>query len=102
MAKQLQVAIPIFNEMTVLDAVGPYEILQAIPTVDVVFVSYKPGPYSDLPGNLSINATHSFEDVPNPDIIVVPGGLGTRKLVHDKILISWLQKVSAALALHSD
>jgi transcriptional regulator GlxA family with amidase domain len=92
MGKRLQVAIPIFDRMTMLDAIGPYEILQAIPSVDVVFVSHKPGPISDLVGNLSIIATHSYKDVPNPDIVLVPGGQGISKLVNDEVFISWLQK----------
>ncbi|CAM6113693.1 unnamed protein product [Calypogeia fissa] len=92
MGKKLQVAIPIYDKMAMLDAIGPYEILQPIPTIELVFVSHKPGLISDRMGYLSIYATHSFEDVPKPDIVIVPGGIGNRKLLNDQTFISWLQK----------
>jgi len=88
---KLQVAIPIFENMASLDLVGPYEILNSLPNVDVVFVSHKKGFYSDL-GSFTMEAKASFDEIPSPDVLVVPGGLGTRGLVHDKPILDWIRK----------
>jgi hypothetical protein len=60
--KILQVAIPIFKAMTALDFVGPYEVLNCLPNVKVVFVSHSVGLYTDL-GTLTVQATASFDQV---------------------------------------
>ncbi|BDB39623.1 hypothetical protein Mkiyose1665_20020 [Mycobacterium kiyosense] len=39
----MRVAIPVFPRFTALDAIGPYEVLQRIPSVDVVFVGHERG-----------------------------------------------------------
>lgn len=90
--KILQVAMPIFKAMTALDFVGPYEVLNCLPNVKVVFVSHSVGLYTDL-GTLTVQATASFDQVPKPDIVVVPGGVGTRALLEDEAILQWLRKV---------
>ena len=60
--KTLQVAIPIFKDMTALDLVGPYEVLNGLPNVTVVFVSHSVGLYA-ADGTLSFQATASFDEV---------------------------------------
>jgi len=87
----LQIAIPIYNGITALDAIGPYNVLQLLPNVNIVFVSHSKGLYRD--GVLAIEASASFDEVPSPDIIVVPGGFGTRHVIHDKPIIEWIRKV---------
>ncbi|KAG0603619.1 hypothetical protein M758_10G108100 [Ceratodon purpureus] len=89
--RRLQVAIPIFENMTMLDLVGPYEMLNAVPHIDVVFVGHKRGLVSDL-GSFTMEAKASFDEVPSPDVLVVPGGLGTRTLQYDKTILDWIRK----------
>jgi putative intracellular protease/amidase len=62
----LQIAIPIYNGITALDAIGPYNVLQLLPNVNIVFVSHSKGLYRD--GVLAIEASASFDEVviPNP------------------------------------
>ncbi|KAG6546427.1 hypothetical protein Mapa_011975 [Marchantia paleacea] len=91
-SKKLVLAIPIFNGITVLDAVGPYECLHVLPNVAVVFVSHQAGPYKATLGYLSLSATHSFDEVPHPDIIIVPGGPGIMLLLDDKPFLDWIRK----------
>ncbi|KAL2620399.1 hypothetical protein R1flu_000604 [Riccia fluitans] len=91
--KKLLIAIPIFDGITALDAIGPFDCVQHLPNVQVVFVSHKPGAYRTSYGYLSLNATASFDDVPSPDIIIVPGGSGTRLLLDDEAFLNWLRKV---------
>lgn len=88
----LQVAIPIFKDVTALDFVGPYEPLHVLPNVNVVFVSHSKGLYAADGGMLSIEATATFDEVPGPDIVVVPGGDVTKAAMADKPLLDWIRK----------
>jgi hypothetical protein len=65
----LQIAIPIFNGMTALDAIGPYTVLHYLPNVNIVFVSHSKGVYRD--GVLAMEANASFDEVaiPNPPYV---------------------------------
>src|SRR6185437_15940611 len=88
-----QVAIPIFPRFTALDAVGPYEVLQRIPSVDVVFVGHQRGEMRTENSMLGVSCDATFDEVGSPDVVVVPGGIGTRKLIHDDVMRTWLQSV---------
>jgi putative intracellular protease/amidase len=84
MTENLQVAIPVFPKLTALDAVGPYEVLQRIPTLDIRFIASRRGEVRTENGMLALIVDATFEDVPEPDIIVFPGGVGTRPLETDE------------------
>ena len=94
----MQIAIVLFNRFTVLDAVGPYQVLSSLPGADVVFAAEQPGPVSDENGSLTLSAAASLADVPNPDIIVVPGGPGQRYQMNDGPLHQWLRAADATTA----
>jgi transcriptional regulator GlxA family with amidase domain len=85
----VQVAIPLFDRLTALDAVGPYEVLTRPPGWEVVFVAEEPGPKRTDNGALALTATASLADVPRPDIVVVPGGMGTRE--DQDALVEWIR-----------
>ncbi len=89
----MQVAIPVFPRFTALDAVGPYEVLQRIPSIDVVFVGHQRGEVRTENGMLGVTCDASFDEVAAPDVVVVPGGIGTRLLVDDETIRGWLQSV---------
>jgi putative intracellular protease/amidase len=95
MTDHLQVAIPLFPEVTALDAIGPYEVLQRIPSLDIVFVGHKPGLVRTDYGMLALMVDAAFEDLPAPDVIVFPGGRGTRRLEHDERVLTWLRAAHA-------
>lgn len=61
--KRVQVAIAVFENMTMLDLVGPYEIVSTLPQVDVVFVSHRKGLFSDLGSAFTMQAQASFDEV---------------------------------------
>ncbi len=86
-----QLAILIFDDLTVLDAVGPYEVLSRVPGVDVQFVATEPGPKRSDNGQLAIVADHSITDVPTPEIVLVPGGHGEVRLRDDERVLDWLR-----------
>ncbi|WP_043639042.1 DJ-1/PfpI family protein [Nonomuraea candida] len=88
----MHVAIPLYDRFTALDAVGPYQVLAFAPGCTVTFVAGQPGPVSDDRGTLSITATASYEDVSAPDVIVVPGGIGTLDALSDEALVGWIRQ----------
>ena len=69
----MKIAIPIFDQVTALDAIGPYEVLSRLPGAEVVFVSFEVGPVRTDTRMLALNADASLDDVPSPDIVVHPG-----------------------------
>lgn len=87
----IDIVIPIFDRLTALDAVGPYETLQRLPGATVTFVAGKVGEIRTENGFLGLMADATYADKPNPDVIVVPGGVGTRKSMHDEELVGWLR-----------
>jgi putative intracellular protease/amidase len=91
----MEVAIPIFDGLTALDAVGPYEVLQRLPGASVTFVALEPGAKRTEKGNLALLADRSLDQVPHPDVIVFPGGFGTRALMRDERVLSWLREAHA-------
>jgi putative intracellular protease/amidase len=91
----VRIAIPIFEGITALDAVGPYEVLSRMPGAEVVFVALRPGPKRTENGVLALTADAALSEVPDPDVIVVPGGFGTRTLMTDETMLSWLRSAHA-------
>jgi transcriptional regulator GlxA family with amidase domain len=88
----VQVAIPLFPRFTALDAVGPYEVLQRIPSIDITFIGHQRGELRSENGMLGITADATFEELPEPDVIVFPGGVGTRPLEHDERVLDWVRQ----------
>lgn len=75
----MQVAIPIYEGFTALDAIGPYEVMRQLPEAEVVFCAPEPGVYRTESGQLGVEADRALGDVPEPAIVIVPGGLGNRR-----------------------
>ncbi|HUZ27935.1 MAG TPA: DJ-1/PfpI family protein [Solirubrobacteraceae bacterium] len=87
----MRIAIPIFDRITALDAVGPYEVLARLPGATIQFLAQEPGPQRTETRMLALVADGSLDDLPDPDVIVVPGGYGTRPLMHDQPMLNWLR-----------
>jgi transcriptional regulator GlxA family with amidase domain len=95
MTERIHVAIPLFPRLTALDAVGPYEVLQRIPNVDITFVGHARGEVRSENGMLGLTVDALFEEVPEPDVIVFPGGVGTRPLEQDERVLAWVRHAHA-------
>ncbi len=91
----LRVAIPLFPGFTALDGVGPYEVLQRIPSIDVTFVGHRRGEFRSENGMLGLTADATFAELPQPDVIVFPGGIGTRALQDDDTILAWVRHAHA-------
>jgi transcriptional regulator GlxA family with amidase domain len=86
----MDIAIPLFDKMTALDAVGPYEVLWRLPDVRVHFVGERIGPIeSDRPLKLMVD--NLYDELPDPDILLVPGGYHIAEMQNDKALVEWVQ-----------
>ena len=87
----MQIAILLYDRFTVLDAIGPYQVLSGLPGAEVAFVAERPGPVRDEVGSLVLSAQAGLPDVPHPDIIVVPGGPGQDRQMQDGLVHEWLR-----------
>jgi putative intracellular protease/amidase len=87
----MQIAILLYNRFTVLDAIGPYQVLSGIPGAETVFVAEQPGPIRDEVGSLVLSAPAGLDDVPRPDVVVVPGGPGQCDQMQDGPVHEWLR-----------
>jgi putative intracellular protease/amidase len=92
----MEIAILIFDRLTALDAVGPYEVLSRLPGAEVRFVAEEPGPKRTETRMLSLVADHALADVSEPEILVVPGGFGTRPLMDHEPVIDWIRSAHEA------
>lgn len=97
------VAILIFPEVEVLDFCGPFEVFSvasrfAGPAAFHVFTVAEKGPVIARNG-LSVNPHYSLGDCPAPDVLLVPGGQGTRAEMHNGPLIEWIKTKSQGAEL---
>ena len=89
----MQIAIPIFDQLTALDCVGPYEVLQRLPGASVAFVGKEKGNVRTDNGFLGLAVDYTFDEISTPNVILVPGGVGTRAFLdgNDHEIITWLK-----------
>src|SRR6516162_9336826 len=89
-------AILIFDDVEVLDFCGPFEVFSVAnaftdpPAFHVFSVAEKAGPVLTR-GGLSVNPHRRLADCPLPDVLLVPGGQGTRREMHNPTLIDWIK-----------
>jgi putative intracellular protease/amidase len=89
----MRFVIPLFDGFTALDAVGPYEVLSKIPGAEVVFAAADRGPVRTDTGTLAIVADARLDEIESCEVVVVPGGPGTRRLTTDEALIGWVRRI---------
>lgn len=89
----MQTAILLYPDLTALDAIGPYDVVSRIPDNEVVFVAQRRGEHRTDQGSLGLIADATFDEVTEPDVVVVPGGFGTRRLMHDDAHLDWIRRV---------
>jgi transcriptional regulator GlxA family with amidase domain len=96
-----RVVILLFDDVEVLDFCGPYEVFTATrlseprrredPSPFQVYLVAQVKHVIRASGGLP---DHGFQDCPSPDILVVPGGWGTRKEIDNEVLIDWIAAMS--------
>lgn len=100
--KPRKVAILIYENVEILDFTGPYEVFLAGSKrgedFSVYTVAEEKLPVHAL-GNLSINPNYSIYDCPTPDILIIPGGWGARKEMHNQKITNWINDISNKVEL---
>jgi putative intracellular protease/amidase len=87
----MQIAIGLYPGFTALDAIGPYQVFTNMPGAEVVLCAERSGLVVDDTGLLRLDVEHTLDDVSAPDLLLVPGGLGTRRLVRSGApLLDWI------------
>ena len=103
--EQKRVGIVLFEDIEVLDSCGPFEVFAAVrlneekrreepSPFEVWLVAERPEPVTTH-GNMQVMPHYNFENCPPLDILVVPGGWGTRKELNNPIMLEWLRARAA-------
>lgn len=90
MTESLKIAILLFENFTVLDVAGPYEVLSKIPDSRIYMVATEPGLYANDCG-LKVMADYSISEIVSPDVLVIPGGFGIDGLLENQKLLDWIK-----------
>lgn len=106
---RVNVGILIFDDVEVLDFAGPFEVFsrtRLTPGVESrrseesapfrVFTIARTRDPITATGGLSVSPAHGFADAPRIDLLVVPGGFGTRRLLDDEETLGWIRTAAAA------
>ena len=89
----MDIACYVFEGITALDIVGPYEVLARLPGAEVRFVGETVGPIRTDNQVLGIVADHARADITTADVLVMPGGFATRNLEGDTGLLDWITAI---------
>jgi putative intracellular protease/amidase len=89
----VRIAILLYDNVTALDAIGPYEILSRLPDAGLTFVAEHTGEVRSDTGRLGLTADATLADTPEADIVVVPGGPGSRPLMSNTNVLDWLRAI---------
>jgi putative intracellular protease/amidase len=88
----MHVAILLYDGLTALDAIGPYEVLSLVPGLKVQFVAETVGPKRTDTNALALVADTAFADVPHPEILLIPGGnAGTLAASQNEQIQAWVR-----------
>ena len=87
----MRIAIPLFDDFTALDAIGPYEILSRLPGAQVVFVGAEARAYPTDNGMLRMHADATLDELPSPEILCVPGGVAVAREL-DGPIVPWIRR----------
>jgi len=90
--ESIKIVILLFDGLTALDAVGPYEVLSRIPNSKVYFVSIEPGIISCM-GGLKLVSGYSIKEITEADLLVIPGGFGIDNLLNNTEILDWIKKI---------
>ena len=91
----MKIALALYDRFTALDIIGPYQVLAALPGAETFFVAEKRGPVKDDSGAVRLEATHSFDQVRQADVVVVGGSPFTHTLIPNDPIIPWLKAMHA-------
>ena len=91
----MHVTVVLFDQLTPLDAIGPYEALIRMPDARVELAAMQAGPITTSRGPLKLIADRALAELERTDLLLVPGGPGTRALEQDAALLAELRRLAA-------
>ena len=91
----MKIAALIFDKITVLDIVGPTELLSWVPGAEIIWVGKETGPIRAAPTGLVLNVERTIDQVSSADVLIIPGGPGVRLLLKDEKVLDWVRKIHA-------
>lgn len=99
------VGIVLFENIEVLDFCGPFEVF-SVTRINEEKRREEPSPFEiflvaekfasvTTEGGMKVLPDHTFENCPKLDILVVPGGWGTRKEINNCVMLDWLRNLAS-------
>lgn len=90
----MNIVIYLYNGLTVLDAVGPYEVLSRLPDANVKFVAREKGLIVSDTHFLKLIADYDISEIQSADILIIPGSvIGFIRESKDAAVLNWIQKI---------
>jgi transcriptional regulator GlxA family with amidase domain len=89
--KPVTIAFVLYPRFTVLDIIGPFQVLACIPGHQAVFAAAEPGPVTDDTGRSQLIASTSLDQLTTPDVVIIGGSLSTKE--PDQPVVQWLRQV---------
>ena len=88
----MEIAFLLFDGITPLDAIGPFEVLGNLPGAEIRMVAKEKGEVRTKGQSLAMIADYALADVAKPEILVVPGGPGADAMAGDGAVTDWLSR----------
>ncbi|MFC4376060.1 DJ-1/PfpI family protein [Nocardia halotolerans] len=86
------IAIGLYQGFTALDAIGPYQVFTTVPGAEVVLCAAETGMLDDDHNLLHLRIDATFEEMPRPDILLIPGGPASLSLARDRApIVDWVR-----------
>ncbi|WP_096439013.1 DJ-1/PfpI family protein [Alteribacter populi] len=90
----MKIVIYLYNGITMLDAIGPYEVLRNIPDAEIYFVAERTGEIKADSGFIDINVKHRIADVLEADILIIPGStIAFVEEMKNENVLTWIKKI---------
>jgi transcriptional regulator GlxA family with amidase domain len=104
MSDKRNVAILVFPDIEVLDFAGPFEVFNVARELiqPEPFIVYTVGITDGLiagRGGFTVQPHYTLDTCPPPDLLIIPGGAGTRPLIKDERVIAWIQSEAARVEI---
>lgn len=94
MSSSRDIVIYLYNGMTALDAIGPYEVLRCATGVQIRFAARRPGLVKTDSGIEMHNAEYGIAEIDTTDVLVVPGGDASTQ-INDQEVLQWVRRMHA-------
>jgi transcriptional regulator GlxA family with amidase domain len=91
----VEIAILIFDRLTALDAVGPYDVLAHLPGAKISFVGEHRGVVRTAHKSLGLEADFAIDEVTRADVLLVPGGIGEEAVRAKPSMLEWVRAIHA-------